>query len=362
MFVKIAGFIYKPLYYIIGVLFLMLVGILGINHKLADIKLRETLARACQRRFGSDKSIHGEHAFILLSTCNRTEIYFYSKDLANTHTYIMRILRDEVQCDFDQKLYSYFGYDCFLHLARVTAGLDSAIIAETEIQGQVKNAYEAALQYKIVPKELHYLFQKVLKIGKKVRSTLPLQRGLPNLEHAIYNVGQHQFKDTPQAKILFVGASDINCKILKHFKSKNCLNVSLCNRSIDHAKNIAEQYQIKLLPWAEMRNWHQHDWIIFGTKSPEYLLKNNIHFNSLNSHKLIMDLSVPRNVDPTIGHQPKINLLNLDEINYLLNHRMEKMSDTLVKTEEIIVQEIKQQVIIFKKKERYIQHLLPITA
>ncbi len=75
-----------------------------------------------------------------------------------------------------------------------------------------------------------------------------------------------------------------------------------------------------------------------------------------------MDLSVPRNVDPLICHQPKINLLNLDEINYLLNHRMEKMSETLIKTEEIIVQEIKQQLTIFKRKEHRVQHLLPITA
>src|SRR5262249_51645888 len=122
----------------------MRIGVVGINHKLADLKLRETLAKACQRRFGPGQSTHGSHTFILLSTCNRTEVYFSSEDLAQSHSYFLSILNQEVDEDFDQKLYSYFGKDCFLHLSRVTSGLDSAIVAETEIQGQVKSAYENA--------------------------------------------------------------------------------------------------------------------------------------------------------------------------------------------------------------------------
>src|SRR4051812_9744096 len=120
----------------------MRVGIVGINHKLADLKLRERLAKACQKRFGPFQAVHGDHHFILLSTCNRTEVYFSSDDLAATHSYLLSILRTDVEEEFDHKLYSYFGTDCFSHLTRVTSGLDSAIIAETEIQGQVKTAYE----------------------------------------------------------------------------------------------------------------------------------------------------------------------------------------------------------------------------
>src|SRR5262245_52879886 len=100
-------------------------GVVGINHKLADLKLREKLAKACQNRFLSS-SFHGDHHFVLLSTCNRTEFYFSSDDLAETHSYLLRILRQDVEDDFDQKLYTYFGTDCFLHLTRVTSGLDSA--------------------------------------------------------------------------------------------------------------------------------------------------------------------------------------------------------------------------------------------
>ncbi len=203
----------------------MRIGVVGINYKLADLKLREQLAKACQRRFGVTQSIPGHHHFILLSTCNRTEVYFSSEDLATTHTYLLSILRNDIEEEFDHKLYSFFGVDCFSHLARVASGLDSAIVAETEIQGQVKAAYEVAASYHSLPKELHFLFQKALGISKKIRSELQLGRGMPSLEHAILNIGRHFFKIPEKARILFIGASEINCKILFYLRTKNLYQI-----------------------------------------------------------------------------------------------------------------------------------------
>lgn len=334
----------------------MLIGILGINHKLADLKLREILAKTCERRFGAGKSLHNDHAFVLLSTCNRTEIYFHSKDLASTHTYIMSILRQEVGIEFDQKLYSYFGFDCFLHLARVTAGLDSAILIETEIQGQVKKAYENVLNYHTLPKELHFLFQKVLKIGKKVRSHLPIQRGLPNFEQVIFTTGDQLFKET-KPSILFVGVSDINCRILHYFKLKHWSNITICNRSLTPAKNIAERYSTAILPWENIHHWHRYDWVIVGTKAPHYLITSTT--DRMNT-KLIMDFSLPRNVDPELDQEGMI-LMNIDEMHERVGQRMQKMSHILFQTEEMLSQETKQHFISFKQKEQYPTKLL-ITA
>lgn len=340
----------------------MLVGILGINHKLSHLKLRERLAKAALRKFGPEHSIHNHHIFILLSTCNRTEIYFHSQDLAATHTYIMSILRNEVDDDFEQKLYSYFGLDCFLHLARVTAGLDSAILAETEIQGQVKQAYESASYCRMLPKELHFLFQKALKIGKKVRFNSPLQRGSPSLEHGLFKVGKEYFKDPLNVKILFIGASTINSKIIRYFKSKNCSHMTLCNRSDEKSKKIAENFELNFVPWDDLKKACEYDWIICGTKAPYYLLKNHLLFNSKIQHKLIIDLSVPRNVDPAIGLLPGVILINMDEMNDLLNKRTVHMADTLQKTEEMIAYETKRHIINFKEREQYALNILHSTA
>lgn len=320
----------------------MRVGVVGINHKLADLKLREELAKACQRYFGALQAIHEDHSFILLSTCNRTEVYFSSSDLAATHTYLLSILRVEVEEEFDHKLYSYFGVDCFSHLTRVTLGLDSAIIGETEIQGQVKLAYENTSDYHPLPEALHFLFQKSLGISKKLRSELQLGRGMPNLEHAVLQTGKHLFKNPEDAKILFVGASDINRKILAFLKSKNFQNISLCNRSGDQAGALAELYGVNYLSWAQLSSWTDFDWIIFGTKSPDYLIRREEVSHTQISQKLIMDLCVPRNVEPKLGQDSRITLLNIDQINRLLKIRHRRMNHTIEEAERRVAQAARQ--------------------
>lgn len=328
----------------------MRIGVLGINHKLAPLELRELLAKTCQRRLAPDCSAHGEHSFILLSTCNRTEVYFSSDDLATTHTYLLSILRNDVSEDFDQKLYSYFGRDCMLHLCRVTAGLDSAIVAETEIQGQVKKAYENTIEYRQLPFEMHYLFQKALGISKKVRSVLPVTPGLPDIEHAIFQTGQHFFTDPTQAKVLFVGASDINEKILAYFKNKQLKHLILCNRSEDAGLLFAKKYGIEFKDWNALNSWENFDWIILGTKAPDYLLKGTESI--LTSRKLIIDLSVPRNADPHLGRHSQVTLLNIDQINRQLKIRKKRLLLSLNLAEDLVGKAIEQQMKLFHEKER----------
>lgn len=340
----------------------MRVGVVGINHKLADLKLREQLAKACQKWFSLLNAVHGHHYFVLLSTCNRTEIYFSSQDLTETHTYLLGILRGEVKEEFDHKLYSYFGVDCFSHLARVTLGLDSAIIAETEIQGQVKLAYENTSDCHLLPGDMHFLFQKALGITKKLRSDLQLGRGMPNLEHAILQTGKHVFQNPQNVRLLFVGASNINQKILTFLKNRNFQNITLCNRSNDQASALANHHSIDYLPWSELYHWTTYDWIIFGTKSPEYLVfVEEINESSI-ADKLIMDLSVPRNVDPKIGQDPRITLLNIDEINRLLDTRHRRMADLLAQAEKRVMQATHEHASRFIAKNQSKVTLLAVTA
>lgn len=332
----------------------MRVGVVGINHKLADLQLREMLAKACQRRFGPGQSTHGSHTFVLLSTCNRTEVYFSSEDLSDTHTYLLSILRNEVELEFDQKLYSYFNQDCFLHLSRVTAGLDSAIVAETEIQGQVKAAYESALEYTGLPSELHYLFQKSLGIGKKVRSEFNMHRGLPDLEDAILNAGRHVFENPRAAKVLFVGASDINLKVISFLKDKKFESLTICNRSWDHALVVAEKYHLHCLPWDRLIEWQEYDWIIFGTKSPEYLIEAKKLQFSRSVSRLIIDLCVPRNVDPAVGNYKGITLLNIDEINKALKRRRRLMMRSISQAERLVCEAARLHSDLFMQKQQKI--------
>ncbi len=340
----------------------MRLGVIGINEKIAELKLREKLAKVCQQHFSADICAADAIPVVLLSTCNRTEVYFSAEDLAATHTALLDLLRQDLQIDFDQKLYSFFGKDCFQHLARVAAGLDSAILAETEIQGQVRMAYQMASSRRHLPHELHYAFQKALKIGKQVRKELPLGRGMPDLEHAILAAGNQALEKAQEARILFVGASDINHKVLCFMKRKGMHDVTLCNRSLHKAKDLAEKHGAAVLPWDQVSQWRQYDWVIFGTKAPDYLVSLNDVQGQLLRTRLLIDLSVPRNVDPAIARCPDLFLLNIDQLHNTLQIRRDSLSDLLCHAEELVAEAAMRLTGAFHDRERRRLGLITIGA
>lgn len=291
----------------------MRMGVLGVNHKLAALAARERLALVCHRWIHSPFTRKCQAPCVVLSTCNRTEVYFSSEELAVTHTEILATLREEVEEEFDQKLYTYFGGDCFRHLMRVTAGLDSAIRGETEIQGQVALAYQAASKSERLPMELHYLFQKSLKVGKQIRACIPFARGIPELQDAILHLGALFFASPHQARILLIGASSINQALIRHFRKRGFNNLTLCNRTLKHSQDMCQQHQLQLLPWSLKAQWASFDWVLCATKAPQFLLTRD-DLCHLKRPQLLMDLSVPRNIDPELEKAAGITLYHIDAI------------------------------------------------
>ncbi len=312
----------------------MHIGVVGINHKSAPLVLRETIAKACARRFSLENPL-GSASFVLLSTCNRSELYFCSESLAQHHEQILAILKDEVQTDFDQKLYTFFGYDCFLHLAKVTAGLDSAIVAETEIQGQVKNAYEQAGKLRILSKDLHFLFQKSLKIAKEIRRNHLSELHLPDLEHAIYWQAKEHFQNNLPAP-LFIGASQINCKIAQFLRHKGIEDIFFCSRACQSIRGL----DVEFVPLEKI---NQFSWIISATKSPNYVIKENMLSQR---DPLLIDLAVPRNIDPNVS----CKLLNIDDLNFLLEKRLALIKERVDSADIKLNHAVRRSIAIFRTK------------
>ncbi|GAB4233470.1 MAG: glutamyl-tRNA reductase [Chlamydiales bacterium] len=330
----------------------MQVGVVGINHKLASLKVREKIAKVCHFRFGRCIHLHENTAFLLLSTCNRTEIYFSSKDLAQSHSYILNILRQEVDEDIDQKLYAFFSIDCFQHLCRVALGLDSAIIAETEIQGQVKEAYEYARKQIELPSAMHFLFQKSLRVSKQIRTNVLGSRGTPELQDAIQQVADHFFGSFHLASILFVGASTTNLKILSHLKKRGLEKATVCNRTLSKSVLIAEREHIDVLRWEQLSQWTAFDCVILGTKSPEtiiHLPKNHV----IRTSKLVIDLSVPRNAHPSLAKNPKITLVNIDQLQRYLKMRKNKLHNLMLKAEDSVCEASKRHYDLYHQKQQF---------
>jgi glutamyl-tRNA reductase len=328
----------------------MQIGILGINHKSADLPLRERLAKACACLFGGKYSLHAHFSWVLLSTCNRTEIYFHSDDPTQTHTYILNALRLEIEEEFEHRIYTYFGSDCFFHLARVTAGVDSALIGETEIQGQVKRASETSAIYRTLASELHFLFQKCLKIGKNIRSDVRFTQDTLSIEEAVWNAAAEELGDLQRKKILFIGLSEINYKILSRFKREGNYEMTLCNRTDLKAEILSKREGIPFLAWKNLSFWIHFDLIILGTKCP-YFLINPHEAKKATSPKLLIDLSVPRNVDPRLGYYPQMTLLNIDQLNQALDTKRKLKAQEMARIEtQLISQAVEKQASLFKLK------------
>ncbi len=332
----------------------MKIGIIGVNFKSADLFFREKLALSLQA-YSPLFSVHS-HSKVILSTCNRFEIYFFSENLTETHSELLQKFRAEFESDCGFKLYSYFGRDCFVHLCRVTAGLDSAVLVETEIQGQVKRAYLKAQEMPLA-KELHFIFQKSLKIGKAVRSQISLKPGAPNLVNTLSNLIKSLLDFNSKPKLLFVGTSSINTQIIQQ-TNLNLFDVTICSRSLDRGKKLSEKWGISFISWEELHLWKKYDGLIFASSYSNYIIEKKE--SQVNQKKLILDLSVPRNVHPQLAENPLIQLLNIDQLNKLIRRHRRIKGDELLDVTAQIQTAVFKQCRIFSNKTRYIEKVRSI--
>lgn len=314
------------------------VGVLGINYRSSELGFRESFAKAAVSFLDRNSSM----PLVVLSTCNRTEIYFSSNNLAETHSSLVFELKNTAPEDFEQMLYCYFGERCFSHLAKVTSGVDSVIFGEAEIQGQVKLSYSrAAMQCKL-PSSMHYLFQKSLKIGKEIRTNFCLPKGHVSLESTLWDLSQCFFSQQKPIKTLVVGHSEINRKVIPFMKEKGGFDLHLATRNPKAAAEIIKKYSLKSVPWSDTKEWADFDMVICGSKCSDYILTlDQIPLDPFQIQtKLIVDLGLPRNVDPALAKSPLIALFNIEEIGGFIDQK-QKVS---LQEQKIIQQKIEEAV------------------
>jgi glutamyl-tRNA reductase len=320
----------------------MHLGVVGINHKSADLASREAVAQACKQAFPCKYSV-------LLSTCNRTEVYFSHDDLDYFHKLILQLFKSASPSLMEPAIYSYMGNACFFHLAQVTAGLDSAIVAESDIQRQVKQAYSLASSYSVLPNELHYLFQKCLNIGKKVRSEGKLFHKGDSLEQIVLDLTRCVFCSTSPS-ILFIGNSQINRKIISLFSKRGLSNIALATRTVRAAEPFAYDQNVVLGDISLIQKWHTFEMVISGTNHEEYLIQS-IPENP--TTKLILDLSVPRSVDPALSQHPLLSLLNMEQISNLAVSRRDIQQQEVQQTKKNILATVDKHVVSYREKRGY---------
>ena len=315
--------------------------IAGINYKKSDATVRGQYA-INNEQYANLISLapqFGIHEFFVLSTCNRTEIYGFTDDAVN----ICELLCTQTQGTLDNFInmsYVKNGKEAIQHLFEVAAGLDSQILGDYEIIGQIKQAVKFSKQNNFIGAYLERMVNGVLQSSKMIKNTTQLSGGTVSVAFAAIQYIKENCSDIANKKILVLGTGKIGsntCKNLVDYLGTR--NITLINRTENKAIELATSLGLQSAPMSELANHiSDADIIIVATNSAEPVVLANHLIN--NGNKLIIDLSIPYNVEAAANQLSNITLINVDELSKIKDATLQKREAEVPKAKEIIDQHI----------------------
>lgn len=305
----------------------MNIGVLGLSHRTAPVELREKLAFQSEQLPTALRAIQQELGVaecVILSTCNRVEMYTVlpdRNDLNASHR-AKRFLADFHRFDptaWADPFYWYNQPDSVRHLFRVAAGLESMVVGESEILGQVRDAYSQAVTHGTVGSIFHKLFQTALRTGKEVRSKTRIGQGAISISSVAVELAHRIFQDFKSKTVLTIGAGDMGETTLRCLKQQGVGSILVANRSVETAAPLAQAVGGQVVALSELE-WAvtQSDIVIGSTSADHFLLTQpqvrNIMAARRQKPLFLIDISVPRNLDPRIGALENVYLYDIDDL------------------------------------------------
>jgi glutamyl-tRNA reductase len=269
-------------------------------------------------------SVDENQAHVMLKTCNRTEIYWGEGTVPET------ILR---------------------HLYRIASGLESGIIGEHAIQGQLKSAYLMACEKYPLSSSIHRLFQTAIRTGRRVRNETCIALGAISHSQVAIDLLKKEQIDLTQKVVSIIGVNKITEDILKFLTANRSVNIFLANRNVDKAAALAEKYHGTAVPLHHKKSMLDFtDVLISATSAPHYLVgKRDIHPDK---EILIIDLAFPRDIDPALSAYKQVKLFDLEAVEQYARHNLSMRTNEIERAEQIIEEEI-------CKFNTWISHLQP---
>lgn len=289
----------------------------GVSHKTAPVAEREQLAVARSELDDvarSLKSCADLDEIVLLSTCNRVEVYGVTQAETCDIKSLFRLLSSESH-DLDAYVYVHEGADAARHLFRVTAGLDSMMLGETQIIGQIKNAYEVARNARLTGRVLNRLFQRAFQATKEIRTHTGIGRGKVSIKSAAVELIQKG--DLSRQSIMVLGAGEMAESCVRLLASKGAGSIFVSNRSFDRALDLATRCGVEAICFGDcMFKMRDVDVVIAATSSAQAILSLDDIEMLMKARRqrplLLIDLAVPRNIDPTVARLDNVPLYNID--------------------------------------------------
>ncbi len=325
-----------------------MIAVLGINHKTAHVDVRENFSLSSDDiKAFSDLVLQRTEIteLVVLSTCNRTEVYFYIpksccnksvKDLVTVfHEY------KNISGDFSSAFYIHKEQEAVKHLFRVTSGADSLVVGEDQIVRQVKEAYLLCTKLALTDAVLMRLFQKAFETGKKVRTETGIQRGATSVSFLAVNLCNQQVENLKDKKVMLIGAGETTKTSLQHFKKKGVTDFLFANRTLARAEKLADENDGLAVPFEDFKQYlPKCDVVVSATNSGRLLITQSdvADYMTLKNHKsqTFVDLSIPRNIDDKISELNGNKVICVDDLQTVVEDNRESRLESISNAEAII--------------------------
>lgn len=323
-----------------------MIGIIGLSHKSAPLEVRERYAFN-QENINTLSSciLTGEQVeeVLILSTCNRTEIYFMTRSncIKGAVKQIDQCLHEFSGYDSTSKEFFYHLFDskAVTHLFRLISGLESMVVGEYQIVAQVKEAFHHAQSKSTTGKILNRLFTKALEVGKLVRTSTGISRGAFSVSYAAVEKCREHFSNLEQRKILLVGAGETGELVVKNFHKRGAHKITIANRTPAKAAELAARYNAHNVPFDEVGEAIRESEIVVSSLTGEHLVSPALIGAQPFEHKVMMiDLGVPRNISPDVANISHVKLLNIDDLQEVVTRNEERKKGYFDIAEDIIAE------------------------
>ena len=325
--------------------------LVGVNHKTTPVEIREKLAFSQVKLEASLEQLVSSPEItenIILSTCNRVEIY---ARVENTDRGI-QLLQNFI-CDYhgisrgnlDQYFYSYRDNQAVEHLFRVSSSLDSMVLGEAQILGQVKDAYNTALSFSSTGMVLNQLFEKAFNVAKKVREETGISERGVSISSAAVELAKKIFEDLENHSVMLVGTGEMAELAAKHLISYGVKTVYVASRTYERAATLAQSLNGCALDFKSFKEeMHRADIIITSTAAPNFIIHKEMMEAAIQKRKnkpiFLIDIAVPRDIAPEVNELENVYLYDIDDLQNVVNANMEERQKEAENAMEIIKQEV----------------------
>jgi glutamyl-tRNA reductase len=327
--------------------------VLGVSHHTAPIDLRERLAFPSGDLAEAIAALARDPALgevVLLSTCNRTEVYATSQSLEDGHEAMASFLasaRAVAPDHLKAHVYSRTEADAARHLFRVAAGLDSLVVGEPQILGQVKQAYASATEQHATGALLNRLFHTAFTAGKRVRSETELAEGAVSVSYAALGLARKIVGDLKHATVLVVGAGEMAELTARHFAAQQPKRLSVVSRTMAHAETLARDVGGSVVPWTELDvALGQADVVVTATGAATPIIDRARVQAALKRRRgkplFLIDIAVPRDVEAAAAEIGDVFLYNIDDLQSIVNESLSRRASETTRAETIVNQEVER--------------------